>query len=208
MITDHASTNQSKPHSGQEPIDMQRRTLIGGALAALLSSSGRVMAQGANVPHDPFIILLQGIYQPVPRSGAPANNLGLTTVNLSDETYSKTKIYPVFGTPGAPDVAIGDFYVQFSGNLCAYDLPGGAIAMQFRDGHGAAVQRNFTFATIIPDQKGGYYLKGTFELTILEATGIYSAFAGGHNHMVDSLHLLADGNYDEYCFCHISGKGR
>jgi hypothetical protein len=63
--------------------------------------------------------------------------------------------------------------------------------------------------TIIPDRVGGYYLKGTFELTILEATGVYSSFAGGHNHMVDTLHQLSDGiSYDEYCFCHISGKGR
>ena len=71
------------------------------------------------------------------------------------------------------------------------------------------MQRNFGFATTIPDGVGGFYLKGTFELTILEATGVYSSFAGGHNHMVDTLHQLPDGiSYDEFCFCHISGKGR
>jgi opacity protein-like surface antigen len=191
--------------------DIQRRTLMGGALAALLSS--RAAAQGVSVPHDPFILLLQGIYQggpPVPSANGNGPNLGLslTKVTIDDGSFSRTLIYPVFGIAGSPNEPIGNFYVQFSGNLCAYDLPGGAILMQFKDGKGAAVQRNFTFATIIPDKVGGYYLKGTFELTILEATGVYSSFAGGHNHMVDTLHQLSDGNYDESCFCHISGKDR
>jgi hypothetical protein len=48
------------------------------------------------------------------------------------------------------------------------------------------------------------YLQGTFELTILEGTGIYQSFAGGHNHMVDMLHLLADGRAVEDCLCNIS----
>jgi len=60
------------------------------------------------------------------------------------------------------------------------------------------------FDAPIPDGEGGVYLPGTFELTILEGTGIYQSFAGGHNHMVDLLHLLADGRADEYCFCNIS----
>ena len=55
-----------------------------------------------------------------------------------------------------------------------------------------------------PDGKGGQYLEGTFELTILEANGIYRAFASGHNHMVDRLHQLANGKLDEFCFCNIS----
>src|SRR5580765_3677321 len=61
-----------------------RRAFIGGALAALLSPSGRVEAQAQqnNVPSDPFIVLLKGLYQPVPVGQGPANNLGLTTVNL------------------------------------------------------------------------------------------------------------------------------
>lgn len=189
--------------------DIQRRTLIGGALAALLSS--RAAAKGVSVPHDPFILLLQGIYQAVPPvTSANGNgpNLGLTTVTI-DSSFSRALIYPVFGIAGSPNEPIGNFYVQFVGNLCAYDLPGGAIAMQFINGAGAAVQRNFGFATILPDGVGGYYLKGTFELKILEATGVYSSFAGGHNHMVDTLHQLSDGiSYDEYCFCHISGKGK
>ena len=107
------------------------------------------------------------------------------------------------------DDAIGTFYVQFTGNLCAYDLPGGAIAMQFLDvppplSNPNALGYN-NFSTIAhPDGMSGQYLEGTFELNILEATGIYSAFAGGHNHMVDRLHALADGNFDEFCFCNIS----
>ena len=48
------------------------------------------------------------------------------------------------------------------------------------------------------------YMIGTFELTILEGTGIYKSFVGGHNHMVDILLFLADGNLDEYCFCNIT----
>ncbi len=208
MVIEPDLTNQRKTDSGPAPVDIKRRTLIGGALAALLSSSARV-TQAADLPHDPFILLLQGLYVPVPPviAGPNGPNLGLTAVTL-DNTYSRTQIFPVFGVSGDPNVAIGNFYVQLTGSLCAYDLPGGAIAMQFVNGAGAAVQRNFGYAAIIPDGKGGYFLKGTFELNILEATGIYSAFAGGHNHMVASTHLLADGSLDEFCFCHVSGKGR
>ena len=39
MITDQASANQSKPGSGQEPINVERRTLIGAGLAALLTAA-------------------------------------------------------------------------------------------------------------------------------------------------------------------------
>ena len=208
MITNHVLTNGSKSVGVEEPLNIQRRTLIGGALAALLSSSAPV-TQAADLPHDPFILLLQGPYVPVPPviAGPNGPNLGLTKVTL-DSTYSRTQIYPVFGVSGDPNEAIGNFYVQLTGSLCAYDLPGGAITMQFLNGAGAAVQRNLGYATTIPDGKGGYFLKGTFELNILEATGIYLAFAAGHNHMVASTHLLADGSLDEFCFCHISGKGR
>jgi hypothetical protein len=88
--------------------------------------------------------------------------------------------------------------VQFGGGgHCAYDLPEGAIAMRFTGGGFSTVSH--------PDGMGGNYLEGTFELTILEATGIYQAFQGGHNHMVDRLHKLANGaGFDEFCFCIIS----
>jgi len=82
--------------------------------------------------------------------------------------------------------------------LCAYHVPGGSFAMRFTG-------QDVVF---VPDGVGGRYLEGTFELTILEGTGIYRSFAGGHNHMVDKLHFLAPGDgsggLDEYCFCFIS----
>ena len=193
VITNRALINQSKPGSGNEPTNMQRRTLIGGALVALLSSPGRVMAQEKAVPNDSFVVLLKGVYEPV----VDGPNLGLSEVNLGDGSYSITKIYPVNGIPGNTNAnkAVGDFYVQFSGDLCAYHVPGGSFAMRFTGGG---------FTEFEPDGLGGTYLIGTFELTILEATGIYQSFAGGHNHMVDKLHQLANGSFDEYCFCFIS----
>jgi hypothetical protein len=211
MITNQALANQSKSRDGQEPTNIQRRTLIGGALAALLASPVRLMAEeNDGRPNNPFILLLKGLYQPVPVGDGPANNLGLSAVNLSDGSYSRTLIYPVFGIPESRDQDrfIGKFYVQFAGNLCAYDLPGGAIAMKFNDPPaGVPTELGFNnFSSLpFPDGQGGSYLEGTFELMILEATGIYRAFQGGHNHMVDRLHQLADGtSFDEFCFCNIS----
>ena len=204
-MTDQALIDKSKPGRGQEPTNRQRRALIGGALAALLASSGRLMADNEGTPNDPFILLLQGIYEPVPITKGPLDNLGLTTVNLSDGSYSKTRIYPIFGVDGANDQkkAIGSFYVQFAGSLCAYDLPGGSIAMQFNSGPVISPVGFNTFVPF-PDGHRGNYLEGTFELVILEATGVYRAFKGGHNHMVDRLHQLANGQFDEFCFCNIS----
>jgi hypothetical protein len=196
MITNQALINQSKSGSGTEPTNTQRRTLIGGALVALLSAPllsapRRVMAQGQAVPDDSFVLLLKGVYEPV----VHAPDLGLS-LNLKDGSYSKTLIYPVSGIPGNsnPNKTVGDFYVQFNGDLCAYHVPGGSFAMRFT---GSDVKLN-------PDGLGGNFLDGTFELTIEEGTGIYRSFIGGHNHMVDHLHLLADGSADEYCFCFIS----
>lgn len=208
MITNQALTNESKSGNGQEPTNIQRRTLIGGALAAMLASPVRLMAEeNDGRPNNPFILLLKGLYQPVPVGDGPANNLGLSAVNLSDGSYSRTLIYPVFGIPESrdQDKFIGKFYVQITGNLCAYDLPDGAIAMQFAS---SPVLQDIGFNTFVPfpDGKGGFFLEGTFELMILEATGIYRAFQGGHNHMVDRLHQLdaAGTKFDEFCFCNIS----
>src|SRR5436189_5679017 len=123
MIPDQASANQSKPCSGPEPTNVERRTLIGAGLAALLSaacssptenraqrrsSSGLVTAderdegtdegtdEGRSVPNDPLILLLRGVYQPVPK-GSGQHNFGLTTADLDDGSYSNTRIYPIFG---------------------------------------------------------------------------------------------------------------
>jgi len=89
-------------------------------------------------PAAKFTILLAGLYKPVVK----CPHLGLTTVNVCDGTYRTTKIYPVSGLPlddddhegsgpndphrGSP---IGRFYL--GSKDCAYDLPGGTIAMQF-----------------------------------------------------------------------------
>jgi hypothetical protein len=177
---------------------VSRRTAIGGALIALspLVFPRAAWAGGKPAHNDSFVVLLKGLYQPV----AHAPNLGLSTVDLSDGSYSTTKIYPVSGTPGNQDQnkASGDFYVQFAGNLCAYHIPGGSFAMQFTG-------RNVVF---VDDGQGGRFLEGTFELTVLEGTGIYRSFVGGHNHMVDKLHFLppgdGSGGIDEYCFCFVT----
>ena len=118
-------------------------------------------------------------------------------VDLSDGSYSTTKIYPVRGTRGNTNEnkAIGDFYVQFVGELCAYHIPGGSFAMRFGDS-------DFVF---VDDEQGGSFLEGTFELEVIEGTGTYRSLVGGHNHMVDKLHFPAAGGADEYCFCFISG---
>ena len=194
--TDKYAINQSKPGIGQEPTHIQRRTVLGGALAALLSIPGRAAAQGHAVPDDSFVVLLKGLYQPV----VQAPNLGLSMVDLTDGSYSTTKIYPVSGIPGNTNEkkAVGNFYVQFAGDLCAYHVPGGSFAMRFTGS-------DFIF---VSDGAGGQFLEGTFELTVLEATGVYRPFVGGHNHMVDKLHFLAPGDgsggAEEYCFCFIS----
>ena len=177
---------------------INRRTVLGAATVALssLALPGRAMAQGKAVPSESFILLLKGLYQPV----VDGPNLGLSTVDLKDGSYSTTKIYPVDGIPGNkdPNSPVGNFYVQFAGDLCAYHVPGGSFAMRFI---GSDI-------TSVSDGQDGTILQGTWELTILEATGIYRSFVGGHNHMVDRLHLLAPGDgsggADEYCFCFIS----
>ena len=205
MLVEQVLTKQTRSMNEKEGANIRRRNFVGGALAALLASSLPMRADFEGTPNDPFILLLHGIYQPVPEGAGPRDNLGLTTVNLSDGSYSKTRIYPVFGIPESADQdrSIGTFYVQFVGNLCAYHLPGGALAMTFADVP-AGAPPGFNGFVPFPDGAGGNYLEGTFELGIQEATGIYRDFQGGHNHMVDRLHQLADGGFNEFCFCNIS----
>jgi hypothetical protein len=188
---------------------VSRRTFFGGAIAgaaAALSLSERALADDDDTPHSPFILLLTGLYRPVAAGQGPANNLGLSTVNLSDGSYSRTKIYPIFGVTGSKDQdkSIGNFFVQFAGNLCAYDLPGGSLAMSFNDVPPGAPP-GFNGFVPFPDGKGGNFLEGTFELVIVEATGVFQAFQGGHNHMVDRLHQLPNNaGFNEFCFCNIT----
>ena len=150
---------------GQEPSNKQRRAIIGGGLAALaasplLVSPRRVMAQQMDTPSDPFILLLTGVYQPVPVGGGP--NLGLSAVNLGDGSYSVTKIYPIFGIGNEggqidQDHAIGNFYVQFAGKFVC--LPASrrrdCYALRQRTGGCASgFQRLRTF----PGRRGGNLL--------------------------------------------------
>ncbi len=148
-----------------------------------------------------FVILLAGVYQPVAVGQGPKNNLGLSTVDLSDGSFIKVKIKPVSGLPGNEDKAIGTFYVQFpTGMLCAYDLPGGSFSAMFTG-------TNDVTTAYEESADGSWTLDGTFELEILEATGSYARFAGGHIHMVDILKFRAgDGSLLEDCFCHIHPK--
>jgi hypothetical protein len=106
-------------------------------------------------------------------------------VDLNDGSYSTTRIYPVNGTPGNgnPNKPVGDFYVQFNGDLCAYHIPGGSFSMRFTGSN----------THFVDDGQGGRFLEGTFELPILEGTGIYKPFVGD-NHMVDKLLAFGDGS--------------
>jgi hypothetical protein len=77
-----------------------------------------------------------GIYKPVEAGNGPEDNLGLTKVDLNDGSYIKVNMYPVSGLawiPGNKNAgkAIGTFYVQMEGSLCAYDLPGGSFSAKF-----------------------------------------------------------------------------
>ena len=176
-------------------------SLLVGAMVTLLSAPVQAAQhdRGGELG-DNFSILLSGPYVGPVEHGP---DLGLTQVDLSDGTFSTTKIFAVSGLPeeiighgnGATKKPIGNFYVQFAGMLAAYDLPGGALTMVFVD------QSNFK---PVPDGQGGTYFVGSIELDILEATGDYKSFVGGHNTMVDILHQLPDGTFVEHCICLIS----
>ena len=88
--TNNQVVQQKQADSGQEPTNIQRRTVIGGALVALLSFPGRVMAQGNAVPDDSFVVLLKGLYQPV----VQRPNLGLSMVDLNDGSYLTNEDLP------------------------------------------------------------------------------------------------------------------
>jgi hypothetical protein len=196
-VESRSAVSIERPMTANRPA-ISRRAAIGGGLAGLgglLLFPAQLLAKPA-AHSDSFVVLLKGRYQPV----VHGPNLGLSTVDLNDGSYSTTKIFPVSGTPGNKNQnkAVGNFYVQFEGDLCAYHLPGGSFSMQFTGS-------DFVF---VDDGVGGQFLEGTFELTVLQATGIYRPFVGGHNHMVDRLHFLAPGDgsggVEEYCFCFVS----
>jgi hypothetical protein len=179
------------------PAVISRRAALGGAiggsLVTLLALPELATARERDRQPASLVLLLKGLFLPV----VNGPDLGLSTVDLSDGSYSTTRIYAVSGVPGHKNVleAIGDFYVQFSGNLCAYDIPGGTMAQRFNPNSNTAS---------VPDGSGGSFLQGTYELKVTEATGRYRSYEDDHNHMVDNLHFLASGDVDEYCFCFIS----
>jgi hypothetical protein len=179
-----------------------RRALIGGALAGaaglvVVPQHASAEANGKRDVEDAFAVLLKGRYQSVTQGP----DLGLSTVDLSDGSFSTVPIYPANAIHGDVHTAIGNFYAQLGGELCAYDLPGGALSMQFLPESSIIT---------VDDGQGGNSLQGTWELTILEATGAFRHFKRGHNHMLDDLHFLAPGDgsngIDEYCVCFISRK--
>ena len=186
--------NQSTSRSGHEPTNTQRRTFIGGALAAMVSLPA--LAHAVTTPKsNPFVILLRGTYKPVKR----CPDLGLSLVNICDGSYFTVKIYSVSGLLEEDEEdreqVIGNFYVAPGmGKPVAYDLPGGALTMVFTGNN----------LSTVPDGQGGTFLVGTFDLNITEATGVYQSFLGGHNKMADVLHRLADGTFVEHCYCVIS----
>jgi hypothetical protein len=162
----------------------------------------------AAAPGSTFSVLLSGVYKPVGK----CPDLGLLQVNVCDGSYSTVPIYSISGLPfgqgaqfthdnrpGNRDCdtsnPIGHFYVAIGGDPhVAYDLPQGALTMVFTG-------QNAQFA---PDGQGGNYLVGTFNLDIVEATGIYQPFIGGHNQMVDILHIQSNGSFVEHCICVVT----
>ena len=178
---------------------VNRKTAIGSGLVALAAVAlpGKVRAQAKTQPDDTFVVLLKGLYQPVTHGP----NFGLSAVDLSDGSYSTTKIYPVSGTPGNTNLneAIGDFYVQFEADLCAYHIPGGSFAMRFTGS-------NVAFE---PDGAGRAFPGRNLRARRNRGDGDLSIRCGRPQPMVDRLHFLAPGDgsggVDEFCFCFISG---
>ena len=171
------------------------------ALAVALLVQTTIMQAGNKgrpvAPSNPFVTLLEGIFEPV----AAVPDLGLSR-NINNEAVLKIGIFNIdSGIPGPTDKVAGTFYVQFPvGDLCVYDFPKGKILAQFTFVDDVTIDfKEF------PD--GSWIGNFTEELVILEATGIYQSFTGGHIHMVDRLEYSASAdNLIEHCFCHYSRK--
>src|SRR6185436_4337379 len=103
-------------------------SLPGLARALTLPESARSPLDAGGGLGNTFSVLLSGLYKPV----AKCPDLGLSTVNVCDGSYSTTKIYPISGLPvGQSDQfnhdnrptdfhcetanAIGNFYVAIGG---------------------------------------------------------------------------------------------
>lgn len=168
------------------------------ALAATLlfqTPIARAGARGKAVPpSNRFVVLLEGTF------ASPAGlvpDLGLELPNLNNGRYKTVPIYNIdSGVPGPTDKAVGAFYALGGEGLFVYDLVKGA--MTATEIPGTSVTK------VTPDGAGGIYITGTYELDILEATGIYQSFAGGRIHFVDVLQRTAAGIFVEHCFCYFS----
>jgi hypothetical protein len=155
-----------------------------------LIASSTALADGARrgAHREPFVLLLHGIYEPV----AEDPDLGLSTVNLDDGTYSKCNIRRLSGGPKPRSRGGGSFYVNFDVTLCAYELPGGAFAAVFDE-----------FVYEIVEINGELYQVGTAQLTISEANGVYRSLAGGSIHMEFITRMIDEVTFDEFCICII-----
>ncbi|MEX2316504.1 MAG: hypothetical protein WD669_05085 [Pirellulales bacterium] len=165
-------------------------TVIGAsALLALLAPSHALAddeRRGAR--RETLVLLLHGIYEPVVEDP----DLGLSSVDLDDGTYSKCDILRLSGGPRPRSRRGGSFYVNFDVTLCAYELPGGAFAAVFDE-----------FVYEIVEIGGELYQVGTAELTISEANGSYRSFEGGTIHMEFITRMIDEVTFDEFCICFI-----
>ena len=146
-------------------------------------------------PSNRFVVLLEGTFEPA----GVVPDLGLDLPDLNNGIYQKVPIYHIdSGVPGPADEVVGTFYALGGEMLFCYDLGKGALTAMMIDGT--------SVTQVTPDGSGGVYITGTYELDILEATGIYRSFAGGHIHMVDVLHVTPGTPIVrvEHCFCFIS----
>ena len=176
---------------------ISRRAVIGGGLAGLgglVLFPSQLLARAA-VPNDSFVVLLKALYQPV----VHGPNLGLSTVDLNDGSYSTTR-----ASPSAEHQATRTRTSRSAPSTCSSK----AISARTTSGRLVRDALHRKRSQIVDDGAGGQFLDGTFDLTIVEATGVYRPFVGGHNRMVDKLHFLASGDVDEFCFCFISIRER
>ena len=196
------TTNRShkdKRNKKTEPMKINNKLTLAALAATLLfhTSITRAGDHGKAVPpSNPFVILLEGTFQPA----GVVRDLGLVLPHLNNGVYQKVPIYRIdSGVPGPTDEVVGTFYAVGGEMLFAYDLRKGVLTAMMIPGT-SVVER-------INDAVGnGFTLQGTYELDILEATGIYRSFAGGHIHMVDVLHITPGTPIVrvEHCFCYIS----
>jgi len=176
---------------------MKNNKLTGVALMALLLFS-TPLTQGADKqkavpPSNEFVVLLEGTFRPA----GVVRDLGLMMPNLNNGRYLTVPMYHVeSGVPGPTDEPVGDFYVLGGEMLFVYDLIKGAMTAMMIEGTSVTQTTS--------DGAGGIIISGTYELDILEATGIYQSFVGGHIHMVDVLQITSTGLLVEHCFCFIS----